>query len=219
MAEQILSKRQITLLKVFGATPLVRDNFFLTGGTPLAAFYLKHRFSEDLDFFSEKEVDVAALTTFFADKKKSLQIKKIDYQQSYNRNIFFLVFSDETIKTEFTYMPFKRIERGPPQYNLAVDSLLDIAVNKLFTIYQRTKARDYIDLYTIIKTKRWTIKDLIKKAKVKFDWHIDPLQLGKQFVAASDAPEMPRLIKPIAKKLWLNFFTEEAKKLKGQVLK
>lgn len=218
MADQILSERQIALLTALGQSALISDNFYLTGGTPLAAFYLQHRYSEDLDFFSEQEVDVAALTSFFSQQKNALGIKKVDYQQSFNRNLFFLVFDNETVKTEFTYMPFKRIEKGANQYNLSVDSLLDIAVNKLFTIYQRTKARDYIDLYMITAAKGWSIADLTKRAKAKFDWHIDPLQLGKQFVAATQAPEMPRLIKPIDPSQWQNFFLEEAKKLKDQVL-
>ncbi|MCZ7666433.1 MAG: nucleotidyl transferase AbiEii/AbiGii toxin family protein [Chloroflexi bacterium] len=41
---------QKELLKVIGRSSL-GDNFYLTGGTALAAFYLQHRFSEDLDFF------------------------------------------------------------------------------------------------------------------------------------------------------------------------
>ena len=30
------------------------DNFYFTGGTALSYFYLNHRYSEDMDFFSEK---------------------------------------------------------------------------------------------------------------------------------------------------------------------
>ncbi|MEW5692252.1 MAG: nucleotidyl transferase AbiEii/AbiGii toxin family protein [Candidatus Hydrogenedentota bacterium] len=31
------------------------QKFYLTGGTALSEFYLKHRISEDLDFFCENE--------------------------------------------------------------------------------------------------------------------------------------------------------------------
>ncbi len=54
----ILSSRQILLLESFGKEKFLKQNFYLTGGTPLAAFYLRHRYSEDLDFFSETEFDV-----------------------------------------------------------------------------------------------------------------------------------------------------------------
>ena len=48
---EILTPFQKQLLKAIGDSPLA-DSFYLTGGTALAAFYLQHGFSEDLDFFS-----------------------------------------------------------------------------------------------------------------------------------------------------------------------
>ncbi|MFZ1019900.1 MAG: hypothetical protein WAN61_02835 [Minisyncoccia bacterium] len=50
--------------------------------------------------------------------------------------IFFLELENDFIKTEFTYFPFPVIEKGENIGNLKIDSLLDIAVNKVFTIYQ-----------------------------------------------------------------------------------
>jgi hypothetical protein len=40
-------------------------DFYLTGGTALAEFYLQHRLSEDLDFFSEQEVESQAIAVFW----------------------------------------------------------------------------------------------------------------------------------------------------------
>jgi predicted nucleotidyltransferase component of viral defense system len=48
----LLTRDQKDLLLRFRDSPLCR-RFYLTGGTALAAFYLHHRLSEDLDFFSE----------------------------------------------------------------------------------------------------------------------------------------------------------------------
>ncbi|MDZ7361711.1 MAG: nucleotidyl transferase AbiEii/AbiGii toxin family protein [candidate division KSB1 bacterium] len=48
----ILTPLQRRFLDAFSRTELTKD-FFLTGGTTLAHFYLQHRFSEDLDFFTE----------------------------------------------------------------------------------------------------------------------------------------------------------------------
>lgn len=42
--------------------PTVADHFFLTGGTALSVFYLHHRSSEDLDFFSVDEVELSDLS-------------------------------------------------------------------------------------------------------------------------------------------------------------
>lgn len=215
----ILTPNQIKVLEKVGKNKFISQNFYLTGGTALAEFYLNHRFSEDLDFFSEKELDILPIDIFFKDLKPELGISKIDFQQSYNRNIFFLHFNGEVLKTEFTYFPFPRITQGDSKYGIKVDSLLDIAVNKLFTIYQRTKARDYIDLYFICVQAGYPISDLIKQAKIKFDWHIDPLQLGTQFTKVTEAEDYPKMIEKVENSVWQNFFIKEAKKLSPEIIR
>lgn len=196
----------------------VASLFYLSGGTALAGYYLFHRYSEDLDFFSEHEFDIQGVTVFLSQLKNDLGYRSIDFQQSLNRNLFFLHFPDEVLKMEFTYYPFPRIETGFVQDGVTVDSLLDIAVNKLFTIYQRSTARDYIDLYSICKKENWQIADLIAKARIKFDWHIDPLQLGTQFLKSEAAQDFPRMIQDIPSEEWRLFFKDEAKKLKPEIV-
>ena len=218
MKNNILTERQAVLLKDIGANQSIVNNFYLTGGTALAAFYLGHRWSEDLDFFSEQEVDVLVLDVFFKQIKEKYLLKKIDFQQAFNRNLFFLHFSDEVLKTEFTFFPFPRIEKTDQIDNIQIDSLIDIATNKLFSIYQRTKARDYIDLFCICMEKDMPIANLIKNARIKFDTTIDLLQLGGKFIKASEVADYPRMIKEIEPVIWQNFFLDEAKKLKNQII-
>ncbi len=215
----ILSVNQQKLLKIIGNNKNFCQYFYLTGGTALAEFYLHHRLSEDLDFFSEEEIDSQIVFAFLKSIQKLAGIKKIDAQQSFNRNLFFLHLQDgDIIKTEFTYFPFPRIEKKNKIGNLFVDSLLDIAVNKVFTIYQKPRARDFIDLFLIIQTNKFEIVDLIKKAKIKFDWHIDPLQLASQFLQAKEVKDFPRMIEDLTSEVWQKFFEIEAKKLKNQIL-
>lgn len=218
MEQSILTKKQHVLIEKIGMDYMLTRVFYLTGGTALAAFYLGHRYSKDLDFFSTEECDVLALDVFFKKIKKEAGITAIDFQQSYNRNLFFCHFVDEVVKTEFTFFPFPRIEKGRWEYGIEIDSLRDIAVNKLFTIYQRTQARDYIDLYCICKETHFSLAELIQEAKIKFDCHIDSLQLGSQFVRVTEAKDFPRMIRKISPKEWQNFFIEEAKKLKKDIV-
>lgn len=218
-AKTILSKNQLDLLKIISHDKNICDFFYLTGGTALAEYYLQHRLSEDLDFFSEREFDAQMIFVFWKKAQRNANIKKIDFQQSFNRNLFFLYLNDgEIIKTEFTYFPFPRIEQKKKIDKLAVDSLLDIAVNKVFTVYQKPRSRDFIDLYFILQKENWKIADLIKKAKSKFDWHVDPLQLGAQFLQATKVKDYPRMIKKIDHKVWQDFFISEAKTLKNEIL-
>ena len=218
MEASILTEKQALFLENIGQDKFFSDHFYLTGGTALAAFYLRHRYSEDLDFFSENEFDILSIDILINQLKKKLAIVKVDYQKSYNRNLFFLHFKNEVLKVEFTFFPFSRIEKGLRVKGVVVDSLIDIAVNKLFSIYQRCQARDYIDLYSLHIAKGFSIDTLIKKAKIKFDWHIDPLQLGTQFIKAREAKDMPRMIKKISNQEWQDFFIAEAEKLKRDVL-
>ncbi len=218
MAKTILSDNQIKILETISNDNEICRIFYLTGGTALAEYYLQHRLSEDLDFFSESEFDIQAINIFFARNKKLLGIKKIDFQQSFNRNLIFLHLKDDIIKTEFTYFPFPRIEKKIKRNKLFVDSLEDIAVNKLFTIYQKPRSRDFIDLYLIIRKTGWKIENLIKKTKIKFDWHIDYLQLGSQFMLAESVKDYPRMILKLKNEEWQNFFIEQAKGFSGKVI-
>lgn len=214
----ILSANQQKLLQLISRDKIICNSFYLTGGTALAEYYLQHRLSEDLDFFSETEFTPQVISVFFKKIQKKAGIKKIEFEQSFNRNLFFLDLDGDSIKTEFTYFPFPRIEKIKKIGQLAIDSLVDIAVNKVFTIYQKPRARDFIDLYLIIQQQGWDIADLIKKAKVKFDWHIDPLQLGSQFMQATEVKDYPKMMVEIKHEDWQKFFTAEAKKFKNKIL-
>lgn len=217
MINNILSHTQVAFLREVGASNLA-GGFYLTGGTSLAAFYLKHRYSEDLDFFSEQEFDAISIDVFLKSVRRKLGFTAIDFQQSYNRNLFFCHLKNGVLKTEFTYFPFSRIERGKYEYGITIDSLLDIAVNKLFAIYQRTHARDYVDLFFIIKEYNFSILELARKARAKFDWHIDPLQLGTQFVKVMKVKDYPRMIKPLDEKELVEFFIKESKALTPKIM-
>ena len=216
--KSILTERQKFLLKIISENTLITDSFYLGGGTALVEFYLQHRYSEDLDFFSENEVDPQAVSVFLHSIKETIGMKKFDFQQSFNRNLFFLHFADEIIKTEFTYYPFPRIESTKKLGTLQIDSLIDIATNKLFTIYQNPRSCDYIDLYCIIQKTGFTLDDLIQKAQAKFIWNIDYLQLGSQFLRCTELKDYPRMIQDIDEKKWQDYFLEQAKLFEKKIL-
>lgn len=214
----VLSKNQRHLLLILSGEKNICDRFYLTGGTALAEFYLEHRLSEDLDFFSEDEFDPSAVSVALRKVQKEACIKAVRYEQSFNRNLFFLELEGDTLKTEFTYFPFPRIEKKKKIGKLSVDSLIDIAVNKVFTIYQNPRSRDFIDLYCILKKAKWNLADLVEKARVKFDHHIDYLQLGAQFMKSTELKDYPTMILKIDDAAWQKFFIDEAVKFTPRVL-
>ncbi|MEK7558751.1 MAG: nucleotidyl transferase AbiEii/AbiGii toxin family protein [Patescibacteria group bacterium] len=218
MVKTILTTKQTSLLKQLFLQTDIFSHFYLTGGTALSEYYLHHRYSEDLDLFSEMEVDPFTIQIILKKLIPILKIKKIDFQQSYNRNLFFLHFENEVIKTEFTYFPFSEIEKPHAVDHVIVESLIDIAVNKTFTIYQNPRSRDFIDLYLILQKKQWKFDNLLQKARIKFDTHIDPLQLGQQLLQVTELKDYPRMLHKTAPSVWQNFWLEEARKLKKKAL-
>ena len=210
----ILTGNQKKILELIANDQTIAGSFYLSGGTALAEYYLSHRLSEDLDFFSEEEFEPNVISVFFKKISQKADIQSVSYEQSFNRNLFFLQVGKDQIKTEFTYFPFTRIEQGKKIGKLSIDSLLDIAVNKVFTIYQKPRVRDFIDLYTILqKEKDWDVDGLVKKAQIKFDTFVDAIQLGGQFTKAETLNDYPTMLKPLTEKEWQRFFLDEAKRL------
>lgn len=218
--DEIITKEQKLFLDLVSAEQYLCRRFYFTGGTPLAAFYLQHRLSEDIDLFSEEEINLRTVRIFIGKAQKKLKLKKVDYRQFLGLHSFQLYFpNSEILKVDFSYYPFSRIERGIKYNNLAVDSVLDIAVNKIHTIAMKPRARDFIDIYFIVKKMNYDFYDLLIKAKTKFDWHIDPLQLGSRLLLAAEVKDYPRMLKKINHQEWQNFFIQQAKSLKKEIMK
>ena len=193
MGKTILTRYLQIALSLLQQDSVFRKYFYLTGGTALAEFYLHHRYSEDLDFFSETDIDKLWINAMANKLGKTLHAKKVDIQQNFNRNLVFLTIEAEILKLEFTYFPFPRINTLQVKNQLPIDSLLDIAVNKFFTIYQKPSSRHFIDLYLILKKTPIQRNELSKLARNKFDVVIDTLQLGSQMVTANEVTDLPRM--------------------------
>ena len=223
MAEkkEILTIYQQQFLEFASKQDYISKNFYLTGGTALAAFYLRHRLSEDLDFFSEKEeVNLRVLTRILGKFEKQIKAAKVEQRSTFGIHNFFFHFPDEEVlKVDFSYYPFLRIERGTKFKSIIIDSAYDIAVNKVHTIAMQPRARDYIDIYILIKERDYSFKDLLMKAKAKFDWHIDSAQLGTQLLKAQDVKDFPRMVKKINHQEWQEFFVKEARRLEKEIFK
>jgi len=214
----ILTKKQVLTLKLIVKTDLAK-HFYFSGGTALAHYYLQHRESEDLDFFNKKEFNPQAVVVVLRSLKKKLNYKSFDFQNSFNRNLFFLKFPDNDIlKLEFTYYPFTQIKKPKLLKGLLVDSAVDIAVNKLFTIAQKPRGRDYFDLYCLINKYNYQLKKLRMMAKKKFDWHVDPLQLASRFNEVDQHIDDPIIVKEVKKNKLIDFFQNAATQFKSSIL-
>jgi len=213
----ILTKQQQLALRLIAKSNL-NKHFYFSGGTALTHYYLQHRYSEDLDFFSQEEFDPQDITISIKNLQSDLAFESFDYQSSFNRNLYFLKYKNGyVLKLEFTYYPFTQIEEPALRDGLLVDSIIDIATNKLFTIIQKPRGRDYFDLFFIIQKYGFSIEDLRMKAKLKFDWHVDPLQLASRLFEVTNHLDDPIVTKKVDKDAIIDFFQMEAEKIKGEI--
>lgn len=212
----MLTPIQERMLDFLAHDPIVTRQFYLTGGTALSAYYLTHRDSEDLDFFSITEIDTLWLPVLAQSAKKTIKAASFTLEESFNRHLLYFHFPGNTLKTEFTYFPFPHIEPTLKRNGLAVDSLKDIAVNKLFTIYQKPASRHFIDLYCICKKTSWSLSSLTKLAQIKFETYIDPLQLAAQYLTADSMRDFPHMRTRLAPHMWVRWFAAQARALKSK---
>jgi len=217
----VLSDFQKKTLNLFKRSVLAKS-YYLAGGTALAEYYLQHRKSEDLDFFTQEELNISSLKKFSTALAKSIELDKVEYQHGYGLYTFFFYPKGEVAKykIDFGQYPFGTIEPLKVIDGVKVESLYDIAVDKAHTISVRPRSRDFIDLFLILQEKKeWRFRDLTKKAQEKFELVVDPLQLGGNLLLVRQLADLPIMLKEVDLKKVKEFFVAEAKKLKTEILR
>lgn len=220
MAKTILTTFQQKLLDILANDPYITRRFYFTGGTVLSQFYLHHRLSEDFDLFSDQEVYPPSVTAFLTKIAPELGINTMEHRPFLGLHSFILRLKNGAkFKIDFNFYPYPRIEKSKKYKKLEIDSLYDIAVNKVHTLFMNPRTRDYVDLYFIFQEDNMNLDRLISDAKAKFDWHIDPLLLGAKLKKVTDIIDLPKMLVPFDRKKMEKFFLNKAKKLKSQILK
>lgn len=217
----ILSDFQKKALARFLASPLSKK-FYLAGGTALSEFYLKHRKSEDLDFFTQEELDIGEIKEFSSGLEKIVSLQKIEYLHRFGLYTFFFYPKGEVVKykIDFGQYPFGPIEQLKNFSGLSVESLYDIAVDKAHTISIRPRSRDFVDLFFILqKQKEWQFNDLVKRGQEKFELAVNPIQLGQNLLQVRTLSDMPIMLKHFDLKEMQKFFLKEALALKKEIFK
>ena len=219
MAKTILTARQLEFLELVNSEKTITNQYYWTGGTVLAEFYLRHRLSEDIDLFIEnEEVNPEIIDIFLTKNCSRLGVESIKKNRFLGLYSYQLIYKNkEILKIDFNYYPFLRINRGGKYKNIEIDSEYDIAVNKVHTIAIKPRARDFIDIFFLVKEKKYNFRDLILQAKAKFDWHIDYIEFGSQLLRAQEVKDYPKMIKKIDHRQWQEFFLKEAMKLKKEI--
>jgi hypothetical protein len=141
------SKEQQSLLGEMSEINLISQNFFATGGTTLSVFYLHHRLSEDLDLFSIEFRDLGGVDSTL----KRILGKNLSLVQSSSEFYSYLI---NGIKVDIVFDPLSTHEKRAQVTltkgkRICIDTLDNIASNKLSALASRTEPKDLVDLYFI----------------------------------------------------------------------
>lgn len=199
---ELINNVQRCILDSFGQLS-DSEQFYLSGGTALSYFYLKHRISNDLDFFTTVTEAVIPFSRYLEDR---LMAKGMLIERRMNIRSFveLLVNKDKemtvihlAVDAPFRFEPLKEFAEYP---GLKVDSLPDIASNKLLALFGRATLRDFIDVYFLVKKAGFTHEKLMEMAKKKdpgFDLYWLGVALERVKTFNQSSAEMLLLAEPV----------------------
>jgi hypothetical protein len=161
-----LTDAQRRYLVHFSETPLSR-RFYLSGGAALAAGYLGHRYSDDLDFFTPGKFPIRKLVEFM---EKLPGLKSLQWLLPRDRTTFLITWDDGSqVKVEYRQFPFTLITPPWRIGSFLVDSFSDLLANKLYALVERRYELDRIDIYLILRElDEVTLKTAVDAAESKF---------------------------------------------------
>jgi predicted nucleotidyltransferase component of viral defense system len=162
--KDILSALQWEFLSFFfqGSPP-----FFLTGGTALSAFYLQHRYSEDLDLFTLDSDAFDRVPLYVADAAARLTASVASLQTAPQFRRYKISRKGEPVIVDFVreVVPQVSVEKNSFD-GIIVDTLDDITANKVCTVLSRAEIKDYIDLYFLARAG-YRLENYIEAAQRK----------------------------------------------------
>jgi len=162
--KDILSHLQWDFLSFFfqGDPP-----FFLTGGTALSAFYLQHRYSEDLDLFTLDSDAFDRVPFYVAEMATKLNVSVHSLQTAPHFHRYRVSRTDELVIVDFVKEVVQQISQVKNRFDgIMVDTLDDITTNKICTVVSRAEIKDYIDLYFLARAG-YPVEKFIQRAQQK----------------------------------------------------
>ena len=198
----ILTKGQRAILQCVSTVP-GQEQFYLTGGTALAYFYLQHRQSHDLDLFTTTE---ELIIPWSHQLEAALHARGMTTERRRGVASFVELVVQEgpamtlvqlALDAACRFEPTKTFPEFP---RLQVDSLADLAANKLLALFGRAMLRDFLDVYALVHHGGFSPEALMAQAQRK-DPGFDVYWLGvalERITAFNDtAPEWRMLVKPV----------------------
>lgn len=197
----ILTPLQRNVLGALFSDPWFHEHFYLTGGTALAAFYLKHRYSDDLDFFTHQTA-LDSIPELMRSTAEHLGMSAVPLQRSPG---FLRYELNGELKVDFVVDVAFRVGEPESIDALKIDSIHNIAVNKVCAILGRLDAKDYVDLFFIQREYQFDIFELLQLGQQK-DAGLDLFVWASLIAEVSQFAILPRMIRPISLEDLVSFY-------------
>jgi len=202
---KVLTSLQASVLSILFEHGLGEKSYYFTRGSALAEFYLQHRYSDDLDFFTRSD---RSIKNDGAEFRQMLTSRNFDVLSSSEADEFVRFFVEsgdakgEPLKLEFARDAKAQVSRFKRVGNIVVDSFEDIAVNKICAILGREppEPKDFVDLYSILHESSFSLEYLVERAREKeaaFDNEDGILFFATNLLRVSEFSFLPRMIKPL----------------------
>lgn len=205
---KILTPQQSKFLDNFFKT-LLKNDFYLTGGTALSVFYLHHRKSEDIDLFTVNQ------TLEF--NEVNMEMLKIihSFSAKIEKQVVTPTFLQYILKINNSRLKVDIVKDVPIHFgeiksinNIRVDSLENIAVGKLLALFGRADAKDFVDLYFLLGVeKKLSFNHLFKLGKKK-DVGLHELYLAEMILQIEKIEHFPRTFRKFDRKRMIKYYLD-----------
>lgn len=172
------------------------QEFYLTGGSALGVFYLGHRLSYDLDFFTPEAVNWNVVQNSIRAVAKQIGADLETASASPGFYRFDLRRDDEREILDFVVDDVPQVDPEKERFGtIRVDTLREITVNKVCTLIGRCELKDLLDLYFLDK-RGLTVAGHLEAAATK-EAGLDPAMIS-YLLAGVDIEEPPDyLLEPL----------------------
>lgn len=161
MHKEILTETQVALL------PLIKQfkrEYYLVGGTAIA-LYIGHRRSIDFDLFKFSSLHPKSIIS---------KVSSFDLSYSVTRRVSEqLNMTINDVKFTFFEYPFQVEAKNNFEDILRMPTLMDLAAMKAYALGRRSKWKDYVDFYFLLKY-HFTIEQILERAVGIFDQLFSP---------------------------------------------
>ena len=177
----------------------------LAGGTGLA-LQLGHRISEDFDFFCTRDVNTAALF----DRLREVATCETLYSDEHTLTVLV-----DGVKLSFFQVRDPFLFPATPFSFFEVADLRDIGLMKLLEVTNRGSCKDFVDLFTLLKTGP-SLSDYLQLLPRKYGLgRLNPYQVATSLTYFEDAEAepLPRMLVPFEWSACKEFFIREVRAL------